>query len=53
MALTSRAWVFFLASAIPIEPAASVVAPITTVVFFLFAGYIVPRASIPSGVLLE
>lgn len=43
------AWAFFLASAIPIEAAASVVAPVTTVLFFLFAGYIIPRASIAIG----
>ena len=49
MSTAGRAWAFFLASAIPIEAAASVVAPVTTVLFFLFAGYIIPRASISIG----
>jgi len=46
---TARSWVFFLGSALPVEDAASVVAPVTTVVQFLFAGYIMPRYSIPIG----
>jgi len=49
MSATGRSWAYFLAAAIPIEAAASVVAPVTTVVFFLFAGYIIPRNSIPVG----
>jgi ABC-type nitrate/sulfonate/bicarbonate transport system ATPase subunit/ABC-type multidrug transport system permease subunit len=45
----SRAWMTIVASYIALEPVAGLAAPITLVVWLLFAGFVVPLSSIPIG----